>query len=279
MTSKDLIEACDTLLELEKEFAAEESKLADVSNERYIKIEEIDHQILTLRRNEDVDFRVFSPRNTSTANSEKIRNLEEEKKILEREKKDADRQLSYYSGKTEKINKVIRLLRGELGDDTHEENLTVRKSRNPFAFLDEVDESDNSEKDETEFRIGDYVERRIVLEDAEESPISRLINEKIMEDLNSEVKDNPESEEELEAEVEIEVEETASESSSDTEPVSDSDSDNAPKTVGVPVDEVERVCHKVEFSAKIINNDHIRARMELKEIVSELKEIIRVYRK
>lgn len=278
MTSKDLIEACDILLELEKEFASEESKLADLSNERYIKIEEIDHQILTLRRNEDVDFRVFSPRNTSTVNSEKIKNLEDDKKNLEREKKDADRQLSYYSGKTEKINKVIRLLRGELGDDSREENLTVKNSRNPFGFLEAlIEENENLEKaksgeiDETisveendNSKAVDSNEK-IVLEDAEESPISKLINERIKEDLSllSEENNTDESADMIE-ESEVSTEDEVA-------PIIE--------VQGVPIDEVERMCHKVEFSAKIISNDHVRAKMELKEIINELKDIIKAYSK
>ena len=277
MTSKDLIEACDILLELEKEFAGEESKLADISNERYIKIEEIDHQILTLRRNEDVDFRVFSPRNTSTVNSEKIKNLEDDKKNLEREKKDADRQLSYYSGKTEKINKVIKLLRGELGDDSREDNLTVKNSRNPFGFLEAIiEENENLEKsrsessnvsDETEVKTDDFESNeKIVLEDAEESPISKLINERIKEDLSLLSEEDKVSE--------------LKEEKDDSE-TSDIVIDSSPiiEVQGIPVDEVERICHKVEFSAKIISNDHVRAKMELKEIISEFKDIIRAYSK
>ena len=277
MTSKDLIEACDILLELEKEFAGEESKLADISNERYIKIEEIDHQILTLRRNEDVDFRVFSPRNTSTVNSEKIKNLEDDKKNLEREKKDADRQLSYYSGKTEKINKVIRLLRGELGDDSREDNLTVKNSRNPFGFLEAIiEENENLEKsrsessnvsDEPEVKTDDFESNeKIVLEDAEESPISKLINERIKEDLSLLSEEDKVSE--------------LKEEKDDSE-TSDTVIDSSPiiEVQGIPVDEVEKICHKVEFSAKIISNDHVRAKMELKEIISEFKDIIRAYSK
>lgn len=277
MTSKDLIEACDILLELEKEFAGEESKLADISNERYIKIEEIDHQILTLRRNEDVDFRVFSPRNSSTVNSEKIKNLEDDKKNLEREKKDADRQLSYYSGKTEKINKVIKLLRGELGDDSREDNLTVKNSRNPFGFLEAIiEENENLEKsrsessnvsDETEVKTDDFESNeKIVLEDAEESPISKLINERIKEDLSLLSEEDKVSE--------------LKEEKDDSE-TSDTVIDSSPiiEVQGIPVDEVERICHKVEFSAKIISNDHVRAKMELKEIISEFKDIIRAYSK
>lgn len=277
MTSKDLIEACDILLELEKEFAGEESKLADISNERYIKIEEIDHQILTLRRNEDVDFRVFSPRNTSTVNSEKIKNLEDDKKNLEREKKDADRQLNYYSGKTEKINKVIKLLRGELGDDSREDNLTVKNSRNPFGFLEAIiEENENLEKsrsessnisDETEVKTDDFESNeKIVLEDAEESPISKLINERIKEDLSLLSEEDQVSE--------------LKEEKDDSE-TSDTVIDSSPiiEVQGIPVDEVEKICHKVEFSAKIISNDHVRAKMELKEIISEFKDIIRAYSK
>ena len=96
MTDKDLIEACDILVKLEQEFAEEEAKLSEVSNEHAIKIDELDQQITTFRRNEDVDFRVFSPRNISTGNTEKIKVLENEKKMLEREKRDADKQLHYY---------------------------------------------------------------------------------------------------------------------------------------------------------------------------------------
>ena len=78
MTSKDIIEACDILIKLEQEFSTEESKLSEVSNDHAIRIDELDQQISTFRRNEDVDFRVFSPRNVSTGTSEKIAALEDE---------------------------------------------------------------------------------------------------------------------------------------------------------------------------------------------------------
>ena len=118
MTSKDIIEACDILIKLEQEFSTEESKLSEVSNDHAIRIDELDQQISTFRRNEDVDFRVFSPRNVSTGTSEKIAALEDEKKQLEREKREADKQLKYYSGKTEMIGKVLALLRGDLKEES-----------------------------------------------------------------------------------------------------------------------------------------------------------------
>ena len=141
MTSKDIIEACDILIKLEQEFSMEESKLSEVSNDHAIRIDELDQQISTFRRNEDVDFRVFSPRNVSTGTSEKIAALEDEKKQLEREKREADKQLKYYSGKTEMIGKVLALLRGDLKEESSEDSSTVIMSRNPFAFLDDPTEN------------------------------------------------------------------------------------------------------------------------------------------
>ena len=118
MTSKELIEACDILLKLEQEFSVEESRLSEISNEHAMRIDELDQQITVSRRNEDVDFRVFSPSNVSTGTSDKIKLLENEKKQLEREKKDADKQLRYYSGKTEMIGRVLALLRGDLKEES-----------------------------------------------------------------------------------------------------------------------------------------------------------------
>jgi len=222
MTSKDIIEACDILIKLEQEFSTEESKLSEVSNDHAIRIDELDQQISTFRRNEDVDFRVFSPRNVSTGTSEKISALEDEKKLLEREKREADKQLKYYSGKTEMIGKVLTLLRGDLKEESSEDSSTVIMSRNPFAFLDEPTEN-----------VDDTIDTGV--DDSEEKSNDIVENEESNNSVNN--------------------------------------------FNGVPVDEVERVCHKVEFCGKIISNDGIRAKLEIKNIVDELKELIRAYGK
>ena len=229
MTSKDLIDACDILIKLEQEFSSEEAKLSEISGEHAMRIDELDQQITTFRRNEDVDFRVFSPRNVSTATSDKISTLENEKKQLEREKKEADRQLGYYSGKTEMIGKVLDLLRGDLKEESDEDSVTVRNSRNPFAFLDEDIEEE-------------------VIEDKEDD-VAALFRS---------VKAFDKKEASLE---ELEVQ-------------------NEPSAVydGVPVDDVERICHKVEFCEKIISNDGIRAKLEIKNIIADLRDLIRAYK-
>lgn len=253
MTSADLIEACDILIKLEQEFADEEAKLSEVSNEHAIKIDELDQQITTFRRNEDVDFRVFSPRNISTGNSEKIKVLENEKKMLEREKRDADKQLHYYSGKTEMIGRVLDLLRGDLKEDSVEDSLTVRKSRDPFAFIDEpVDEVIEDKEDEV-------------------SSLFREANEKIRKSFD-EFKETEEDEED-EVGVMDDIEEPEKEDEGIFKIISEQEA------AGVPVDEVERVCHKVEFCGNILNNDRVRAKLEIKNIVADLKDLIRAYSK
>ena len=232
MTSKDLIDACDILIKLKQEFSTEEAKLSEISGEHAVKIDELDQQITTFRRNEDVDFRVFSPRNVSTGTSDKIKALENEKKQLEREKKDADKQLRYYSGKTEMIGRVLNLLRGDLKEDSEEDSVTVIKSRNPFGFLDEEPE----ENDE-------------VIEDKNIDSVAELFRKP-----------------------EIQSDETIDEKEN-IEEVTTSTGE------GVPVEEVERVCHKVEFCEKIITNDGVRAKLEIKNIIADMKDLIRAYNK
>ena len=240
MTSKDLIDACDILIKLEQEFATEEAKLSEISKEHAMKIDELDQQITTFRRNEDVDFRVFSPRNVSTGTSDKIKALESEKKQLEREKRDADKQLKYYSGKTGMIGKVLDILRGDLKEDSETDSVTVKNSRNPFAFLDE----NVSDQDE-------------IIEERQFDEVAALFKES----------DDSLAEPETQA-------------VGKTQPVTSEEIISSVSTgSGVPVDEVERVCHKVEFCEKIISNDGIRAKLEIKNIVADLKELIRAYNK
>ena len=45
----------DILIKLEQEFASEEAKLSEISSEHAMRIDELDQQITTFRRNEDVE--------------------------------------------------------------------------------------------------------------------------------------------------------------------------------------------------------------------------------
>lgn len=236
MTNKEFDEVVNILVDLQKEFSGEEDRLKDISDSHLYKIEELDQQISNYRKNEDIDFRVFSPRNVSATSSEKILSLENEKNELEREKREADRQLSYYSGKAEKISKVLFLLKKEEGSEENSEEA-----------------GDNSKVYDTEeFDMDFFFPKK--------KKVFPFLDEETEEDLF-------ENDESLTEEDSLEEQEASAPEESDNDSCGN-----------VPVEEIEKVCHKVEFTEKIVNNDHIRAKLELKTIISELKELIRVYK-
>lgn len=259
MNSNDLNDLFDILTDLQNEFLVEEKKLKEISSTHAYRIDELDQQINTARKNEDIDFRVFSPRSLSIDNSNKIKALEEEKGSLEREKADADKQMSYYTGKADRLTKAVNIVKAILkseikvgGIDNEptteissesiiEEDTTTsllkKKPYNNFAFLYEDEKDEDSEINDKEL---DKVEKLFAGDDEIDD------NEKVSLDIES-----------------IDSNENVSEKS---------------ECNGVPIDEVERVCHKVEITEKIINNDRVRAKMQLKDVITELKDLIKAYK-
>ena len=211
------------LVDLCEEFGKEEKRLQNLYDSHSVKIDELDHKISNLRKNEDVDFRVFSPRNSSATNSEKISGMENTKEDLEKENKAIKKQLKYYSDKVNKLEKAISLL-------------------DAMSYADE-----EGSKAEINF------EEKNVFDDLFK------INEKTHD------------EETIQEEV-VETEEIAEEKSkkvnTDTDSKVESTSDYITKG------SIARIVHKAEFTERIISNDTIRAKLELKEIIKSLKELI-----
>lgn len=250
MYNDDFKEALNILISMQREFSTEEESLMEISKSHTVRIEELEDQINTYRKNEDIDFRVFSPRNVSLDNSDKVSALESEKASLIKEKRDADKQLGYYSEKATKLNIVIGLIKNQVIDsndniddginhdlskediDEFDRTFRPRKKFNPFAFLEEED--DSTEND--------------LLVDTEES-----IND-------SNDVDN--------------IDELFSK-----DDFIDKDNDKSmDSSLKISIDDLQRICHKVEFTEKIINNDRVRAKFELKNIVTELKDFIKTYK-
>lgn len=231
MNSSDYIEIIDILSIMLNELVSEEEKLTEIIDTHSYRINELNQQIDVCRKNEDIDFRVFSPRNISFDNSEKISALETECSACERERSDAEKRLSVFTGKIDKLRRVLSLLK-----------------KNSHDVLDE------------EYPIDSDVKHK--------DPFDFIINGEDEEDLEDEQKSN------------ISADNTISDSNVDVasqEAEDSSEEITSDRLEGVPVDEIKRVCHKVEFSEKIINNDRVRARLELKDIINDLKELIRVY--
>lgn len=253
MKKKEYNEVIDILVDLQNEFIEEEERLKEISRGHAIKIDELENQIDSCRKNEDIDYRVFSPRNISMDNSDKINSLLSEKESLEKEKKVADKQLVYYSSKSDKIGKVLYILKRYSdisdniefsNDDTSEYSF---KSNENFVFNEEYDSNDENISSKPDKNIND-------------DPISDLFNDDI---IDEEVSDNEK----------VIGDDTSLKNSTEKNETPEVDDIS-----GIPVDDVERVCHRVEFTEKIIRNDMLRARLELKDIISDLHILVDTYK-
>ncbi len=96
--------------ELFREFNKEEIRLKLLHDNNSSKIEELEENILQLTRNEDIDYRFFSPRNIVSTNKEKIDGLREEKADLEKSSKSVFKQMTYYKEKADKLEQLKLLL-------------------------------------------------------------------------------------------------------------------------------------------------------------------------
>ncbi len=104
--------------ELYSEFNDERIRLKMLMDDNDRRIQEIDEYVSELVKNEDIDFRIFSPRNTKTAHTDKVELLKEEKdKLIDENRKLKDK-FQYYE---EKVNKISTL--------NSVENMTFDKKR------------------------------------------------------------------------------------------------------------------------------------------------------
>lgn len=203
--------------EIYDEFLKEEIRLNEICSGNTVRIDELDHKMVTLRKNEDIDFRVFSPRNVSPANSEKLQELEKEKNDLEKESRDASKQLKYYSERTRKLGNALELLNSVT---TLQEDVVVEKEE---VITDEsFAELFPAHKKLGEFKSGNTEH---LVEDSDEVDSSESIEVIKQEDL-------------------------------------------------IPKSSITRIVHKAEFTERIMANDTIRARLELKEIIKQLNELL-----
>jgi len=214
--------------ELYEEFLEEEKNLCDIRDSHMVRIDELDQRIINYKKNDDVDFKVFSPRNNININSDKINELEREKKELESECNSSTKQIRYYSEKLVKLEKILDLLNARVDNN------------NIFVFENEDDTVNEDIKEDSIFNE--------LFPKAKES--NNNINDEIInvnEENNNPPKENVFSN------------------------IQTSDNNDQIITPG----SIARIVHKAEFTEKIMSNDSIRAKLELKEIIKMLKELIK----
>lgn len=212
MNEKDYNEIITIINELHDEFNDEEIRLRNSQNSKKVACDDLKSQILNYKKNDDIDYRVFSPRNNVSVNAEKISNLESERDRLEKDIDDITGQLRYYGGKADRLKKVLDILHKDKVSSivSSEEENTINSDAIIIEKVERV-KKDNSEQ--------------------------LVVREKSIISQNSVSNDN-----------------------------------------GISADSISKIIHKAEFSEKIMSNDLIRARIELKEVISELRNLVDVSR-
>lgn len=223
--------------ELYDEFLKEEKNINEIFNSNSVRIDELDQKIHSLRKSEDVDFKVFSPRNSSNINSEKIIDLEKAKEKLLLENRNYSKQIKYYSDKVNRLKDALTLL-GEINIDA---------PLHISAFSDIPNE---------------------VVEEKPVDPFDELFpsRNKIDNDnsILKEVDGNNESENNI-----------FEEKSNSLGSILDNSVSVKANNQFAFESEINTIIHKVEFTEKIVTNDSIRAKLELKEIVRLLRDLFK----
>lgn len=224
--------------DLYDEFLRDEKRISEIYENNSVRIDELDHKIHTLKKSEDVDFKVFSPRNSNNINSDKIGELENEKSILESESRNYSKQLRYYSDKVNKLNEVLIML-GETD---------IKEPLKGSAFVNVPDVVEEIIEDPFNDLFPSYVSKK------NNTSSNNLFD-------NSIIKDTVTSNDDFEVNVEPE---------DDLKPHNDSSFNNDLFLK----DNVNQIIHKAEFTERIITNDSLRAKLEIREIISLLKNLL-----
>ncbi len=255
ITERKLSEARAIVTSFLDEFRKEENRLKILLNTDSARLQEIDESISTYRRNEDIDSKIFSPRNSNkpSASSEKVDILVVEKDKIDSERRLATKQLDYYTERVVFLEKLHALLEDDL-PSVQNEDTSAEKKPDIFDLVRSLEE----EKESVSI-IDSANETQKVVSDTSDC------DDSVEEDISSSdsKKDSVSSEEEITSNLsELSVAEKP-------EPIK--------KEKAVPVSELRKLIHKVEFSEKIMSNDVIRSKTELHNVLIKLRELLDKY--
>lgn len=114
-------DAVTIIQKLFEEFDKEENALKVQFDNNSSKIDELEENILNFMKNDDIDYKVFSPRSIVSTNKEKADQLKKEKEELEKKNKEIFKQMEYYTDKTEKLSQLIKLVGKDESVDSEED--------------------------------------------------------------------------------------------------------------------------------------------------------------
>lgn len=142
MTAKEIDQISNIVIDLLMEFQKEQNRLQIIYDNGSSRISEIEENIVNYKETEDVDFKVFSPRNISTLNEDKLESMDREKLTLMESNKEILKQLKYYNEKVEKL-RIIQMIIGT--DENEDSDFDYRDES-----IDDVQKVDTNEINDTD---------------------------------------------------------------------------------------------------------------------------------
>ena len=103
-------EAMNIINDLYDEFSKEATKLKIKYDNNCSRLEELDQQIRLLAKTEDVEMRVFSPRRNISTETDKVTSLKNEREQLDKQNREVERELRYYSKRAEKMGYLLDVI-------------------------------------------------------------------------------------------------------------------------------------------------------------------------
>lgn len=276
MTSGDIEKVNKIIIDLLLEFQNEQNRIQVLYDNGTSRLAELEEDIISYKDSEDVDFKVFSPRNVSTLNEDKLLSMDREKSDIEASNKELNTQLSYYSEKVEKLRTVLSIL-----DDNKDELIDEELVEDSHSFT-EITVDDDEDMDEKVLRI-----KRLFSANPNDDVLSSVevykSYKKPSEDI-TEKKDVLTEKEAIEKSYTERLVNRDKVVSKDKETVNtvstennySDDLDNLSDLQKISLsDDLNRISHRLEISYKIIENDVFRTKMELKSIKNNVDDIIR----
>lgn len=132
MNSLDIRKIEIIVLDLLSEFEKEGGKLQVEYDDNVSRILEIEENIHNYKKNEDIDFQVFSPRKIDNQSEEKIESMNKEKESIENINKSLYRQIRYYLDKSEKLKEILSVIENDRNTD-----LTINRGIDDITQVDE----------------------------------------------------------------------------------------------------------------------------------------------
>lgn len=151
MTAKEVEQISNIVVDLLMEFQKEQNRLQVIFDNGTSRITEIEEDIVNYKETEDVDFKVFSPRNISTLNEEKLESMDREKLTLIESNKEIFKQLKYYNEKVEKLRIIQSIIDSDINEDIKNENEVEIEIDNNIKHSIDVSEIVDNEFDKKEF--------------------------------------------------------------------------------------------------------------------------------